>query len=307
MPQSEIHYLTKKPFKTLVANHPAVHTVHTLDEKSLSETLRALKSENFDYILDLHHNLRSYQTLITLKKPFSISPKLRFQLFLFLKMRLKNRYIPHVSLRHYQTAWKCVHYFRPELNPADFSPSLSFTIPDFVKTSSNLTHFPLDQAYSVVLGATYATKKWLPAYFVELINALGLPVILLGGNSEKEEASRIAHELTVPYYNATENHTLMQSAALMAQTRFVLTHDTGFMHIASALQMKILSLWGSTSPALGFGVFQNDRHFTLEIKELSCHPCAKIGLKECPKQHFACMKQLTPEIVIQKLKEIEFV
>ncbi|MBX7241046.1 MAG: glycosyltransferase family 9 protein [Bacteroidia bacterium] len=302
LPDARIHFLTKKPFVSLIENHPAVSQIHTLTKDNFPDLLRELQSENFDYILDLHNNFRSWRTVFTLRKPFATFPKPKAKLFLKLSLGIKKAEIPHVCDRYYQTAVKCVRYFHPEWNPGSFSPSLSFHFPKALLVPSVVNEIPLRDAYSIVLGATVPTKKWPSAYFVSLINEIGLPVILLGGESEKTEAEAISEKLNVPFYNSTGKHSLSESAGIMAQTRFVITHDTGFMHIASALQMKILSIWGSTAPELGFGPFQNLHHLTLEAGEVPCHPCSGIGKKECPKVHFDCMNRLTPERVMKLLK-----
>ncbi len=303
LPKAEIHYLTKKPFVPLIENHPRVQKIHALSENNFDNLLKELQSENFDFVLDLHSNFRSWKTILTLRKPFSVFAKPKLKFFMRLSLRMENTVIPHVCTRYYEAAWKCVRFFNPELSPTHFSPTLSFHLPDTLSIDSTLNGVSLTQAYSVVLGATFPTKKWPTAYFVSLINSLRLPVILLGGASEQAEAHEIANQLTVPYYNSTGKHTLTESAFIMAQTRFVITHDTGFMHIASALGMKVLSLWGSTAPELGFGPFQNPTHFTLEASGVTCHPCSRIGVKKCPKNHFQCMTNLTPESVRKELIE----
>jgi ADP-heptose:LPS heptosyltransferase len=85
---------------------------------------------------------------------------------------------------------------------------------------------------------------------------------------------------------------LAQSASIVGQSARVFTHDTGLMHIAAALRKPIVSIWGSTVPAFGMYPFYPDGldlNTTLEVKDLSCRPCSKIGYDKCPKGHFRCM------------------
>ncbi len=64
------------------------------------------------------------------------------------------------------------------------------------------------------------------------------------------------------------------------------------MHIASAFQKKIVSIWGNTVPAFGMYPYipeNNSNYFISEVKGLSCRPCSKLGYQKCPKKHFKCM------------------
>jgi heptosyltransferase-2 len=76
--------------------------------------------------------------------------------------------------------------------------------------------------------------------------------------------------------------------------KLIITHDTGLMHIASAFQKNILSVWGNTVPAFGMAAYfgakaGTDRRF--EVGGLWCRPCSKIGFHRCPLGHFKCMER----------------
>jgi ADP-heptose:LPS heptosyltransferase len=65
------------------------------------------------------------------------------------------------------------------------------------------------------------------------------------------------------------------------------------MHIAAAFNKKIVSIWGNTIPEFGMGPYlPNAENKLLEIKNLSCRPCSKLGYKKCPKGHFKCMNEI---------------
>lgn len=65
------------------------------------------------------------------------------------------------------------------------------------------------------------------------------------------------------------------------------------MHIAAALQKEIIVLWGNTIPEFGmypyYGYKNEDRHTDLQVNNLPCRPCSKLGFDRCPKGHFRCM------------------
>jgi ADP-heptose:LPS heptosyltransferase len=112
--------------------------------------------------------------------------------------------------------------------------------------------------------------------------------------------------------NACGKFSLQQSASIVKQAAVLLTHDTGLMHIASAFQIPIVSVWGNTVPALGMYPYypQNEKGFSIhEVSNLKCRPCSKIGFKTCPKKHFNCMnlqdaKAIADDVNVKVSQEI---
>ncbi len=115
--------------------------------------------------------------------------------------------------------------------------------------------------------------------------------MLLGGKEDSQAADEIEKVLGDKIINACGKYNLNQSASLVQQAEYIITHDTGLMHIASALKKKVISIWGNTVPE--FGMYPYLTEFKIiENKELSCRPCSKIGYNKCPKGHFKCMNDL---------------
>ncbi len=303
-PDAEIHFFTKKGMEDLLRYNPYLSEIHLLEKDNLSAKIKELRKINFDYIFDLHNNLRTFWIKMCLRKTTFSFKKQNWDRYLFTKWKMRNREIRHVVDRYLDT---CRNFERETGFTLKYDKKgLDFFISEeeTKKTIKVFKNLKKNFLYSVVLGATHKTKKWLPAYFIQLLNNLNMPVILLGGKSEIGEAEEITSQLNCTYYNSVGKHSLLESAYLMSQTRFVLTHDTGFMHIAAALGMKIISLWGSTSPDLGFAPYMAD-NISLEMKDLACHPCSKIGLATCPEGHFRCMKDLLPEKVEEAIHSLE--
>ena len=88
----------------------------------------------------------------------------------------------------------------------------------------------------------------------------------------------------------------------------MIANDTGFMHIAAALKKPLISVWGSTTPELGFKpVFSNDKNqlsHIVEAENVSCRPCSKLGYDMCPKGHFNCMQTISEEKIIRLITGI---
>ena len=133
---------------------------------------------------------------------------------------------------------------------------------------------------------------------IEVCEKLNEAIVLLGGPEDAERGEQIALELGDKVYNACGKFKLDESASLVQQANWVISHDTGLMHIAAAFKKRIVSVWGNTVPELGMYPYLPDpQSKMLEIKGLSCRPCSKIGHAKCPKGHFKCMQHEVDEMV----------
>mgnify|MGYP003547042481 FL=1 len=106
----------------------------------------------------------------------------------------------------------------------------------------------------------------------------------------------------IKIYNACGKFNLNESADIVKKSKLVISHDTGLMHIAAALQKPIISVWGNTVPAFGmypyYGEKSNLQYDVVEINKLWCRPCSKIGYKKCPKGHFKCMEKIAVNDIV---------
>jgi len=101
-----------------------------------------------------------------------------------------------------------------------------------------------------------------------------------------------------PIYNAAGKYSLAQSASLLQKASVVVTNDTGLMHIAAALKKPIISIWGNTIPEFGMFPYYGKHEvpqLVIQIADLKCRPCSKIGYKNCPEGHFDCMNKVEEE------------
>ncbi len=164
-------------------------------------------------------------------------------------------------------------------------------------------------------GATYGSaKRWLPERFADLVirimNELNGRVILFGGPSEVEianeiitEINRLKIKLKIEQYGSrllvmSGKTTLRELGALISECDLFVTNDSGPMHMASALHVPTVAIFGSTNwEATGpFG--PGHRVIT---KKMHCSPCME---RECPEGHLKCMSEITAEDVFSAIKEI---
>jgi len=294
---AEIHFLTKPQFKSLLENNPYVDKIHTL-KKSFNEMIEDLKHEQFDYIIDLHHNLRTFRVKNKLKVVSFSFDKLNFGKWLLVNFKINKLPDIHIVDRYFKT----ISLF----DVVNDEQGLDYFISE--KDEVGLTDLPeiFRNGYvAIVIGAFHNTKRLTSEKIIAICKKTNLPVILLGGHENKDEAEIIKNDIGEMAYNACGKYNINQSASLVKQCNVILTPDTGLMHIASAFKKKIISVWGNTVPE--FGMYPYKAHpgsVIFEIKGLKCRPCTKIGFKKCPKKHFRCINDLDDDAIAQKIREL---
>jgi ADP-heptose:LPS heptosyltransferase len=296
-PEAEIHFLTKAHFTSLLVPNPYLDQIHGFSG-DLKEKIQELKKIGFDLIVDLHKNLRSLRVRLALGgKQISFGKK-NWEKFWLVRNKKISGEIGHIVDRYEASLTR--------LGIESDGQGLDFFLPESAtQTAQKILQengfADKKNVLAVVLGATYSTKRWPVDHFTAALSELNRPVILLGGKDAREEADRILSQVTIPVLDAVGNYNISTAAALMKSCQAVLTHDTGFMHIAAAFKMKVFSLWGSTVPEFGMTPFKTE-HFILENKAVNCRPCSKLGHHQCPKAHFNCMNQLRPDEVIDIIR-----
>ena len=294
-PEAEIHYLTKKRNADLLHDNPYIDKIQFLDN-SLSKTIGELKAENYDYIIDLHNNLRSLRVKIGLKaKSFSFN-KLNIRKLLLTLFKIDTMPKYHIVDRNLETvgAFGVVND--------------GIGLEHFISEEDEMPVEKLPENFrnsylALVLAGTYPTKKMPVEKYRKLISTSKYPFILLGGKSEQAMAAKILEWNTGNVLDYTGKLRINQSASLVKNARLVIANDTGLMHIAAAYHKKILSVWGNTSPELGmYPYLPGDGSEILEVKGLPCRPCSKLGYHKCPKKHFRCMKDIPEQRILEWVK-----
>ena len=150
-------------------------------------------------------------------------------------------------------------------------------------------------------GAAFGTaKRWLPERFVEAAATLGHDCALFGSKEERALCQQIADDLTkrgVKTHNFAGETTLREYIDLAAACVVYLTNDSGSMHIASALNVPTVAIFGATDH-VGTGPTGDLARVVREPVE--CSPCL---LRECPIDH-RCMKAVSAERVVSQAQEL---
>ncbi len=287
LPHVEIHYLTKKKFETVLAANPYIDCLHTIDEK-VAEVIPLLRKENFDQIIDLHKNFRSYGVRLQLLKPTSSFSKLNFKKWMLVHLKIDRLPKIHIVDRYFKSLSK--------FSIKNDGEGLDY----FIREDDQLSLTNLPEKYrngfiGVVIGGMHFTKILPSVKLIELIKKIEKPVILLGGPEDINRGEEIRMAVNGPVLNYCGKYSLNQSASLVSLAEKIVTNDTGLMHIAAAFNKEILSVWGNTIPDFGMYPYLPEKNpkksHLFQVEGLSCRPCSKIGYNECPKSHFDCMNK----------------
>ncbi len=299
IPNSRVHVLTKTGFSQIIEPNPYVDSIHSYDG-DMQSLIGELKAENFDHIIDLHKNFRSYRIRLALGKPVTSFPKLNLKKYLLVRFRINLMPDLHLVDRYFEAVKKLgitndekgLDYFIPEAEqviPYDYCP-------DAVKGY-----------YAIVVGGKHNTKIYPVEKLVETCRLIEKPMFLLGGIEDFKRADEVTKAFQGKVINLCGKLGLHQSASVISQSDAVLTNDTGLMHIAAALGKPIVSIWGNTVPDLGmYPYFPGDpaRSVVIENNKLTCRPCSKIGFDKCPKGHFKCMLDIDARKVANELQNL---
>lgn len=300
-PDTEIHFATKTQFSFLIEENPYVDKIHLLGE-SIGDLIKELKAEKFDYVIDLHRNLRTMRIKSALKaKSFSFD-KLNYEKWLYVNFKVNKLPNVHIVDRYMDTV--------KELGIKNDEKGLDYFIP--YKDEIEESWLPKSHREGFVafaIGGGHYTKRLPVPRMIELCDRINKPIVLLGGKEDVENANEIeeffqtrsesrgldplmqAMNKKTVIYNACGKYNFNQSASFIKKSQVVFSHDTGLMHVAAAFKKKVYSIWGNTTPAYGMYPYQTS-FVVFENNSLSCRSCSKIGFKKCPKGHFKCMNDV---------------
>lgn len=278
----ELHYLTKRTFEPVLSGNHYIDKLHFLND-SLSSSIADLKVEKFDYIIDLHHNLRTLIIKTRLGISSSSFDKLNWQKWVLVTFKknllpavhIVDRYLKTVEFLGVKNDNKGLDYFLLQ------NYHLRLLLP------------PSHQEYiALAIGAQHATKRLPTERLIELCRLIKEPVVLLGGQDDFKRGEEIMLASGDHVFNGCGIFKLDQSAFLVKMSKRVITHDTGLMHIAAAFNKPVLSVWGNTVPEFGMHPYKVAESYQFEVNGLACRPCSKIGYAKCPLGHFKCMNNI---------------
>jgi len=301
-PSAEIHFLTKKEFAPILENNPNINQIIKYDNKNdrFIDIIKLIANNQYDLIIDLQSKLNSF-----LIKLFAGNSK-------------------HVTYnkRHFYR-WRLTHKsLSKNLAPIKSTVSLYSTVLDKLGIKLDAEKLDIflpknqDEIYStfriphsefrisISPGASHFTKQYPADYYSYLINMitdkLNAQIILLGSKNEKKLTAQIANGCKKKILDLAGETDIMDMAVIIKNSELFISGDCGPMHIAAALNIPQIAIFGPTHPKLGFAPINTNA--VIIQKDLSCRPCSLHGREKCPKTHFKCMKDIKPEEILTKIE-----
>jgi ADP-heptose:LPS heptosyltransferase len=294
---AEVHVLTKKKFASLFSGNPNVDRVHSI-ERTVQEVIPELEAAGFDYIIDLHNNIRSRVVKRKLKVMSFTFKKLNFKKWLWVNLGINKMPDVHVVDRYMDTL--------AAFSVKDDGEGLDFFIPENEALSAGI--LPLSHAsgyVAIAMGGAHAGKRMTTAQIREICDKISQPVILLGGPEDKEYGDQLAREIPDRVINMAGACSIHGSADVVRIARVVITGDTGMMHIAAAFERKIISVWGCTTPGLGMSPYRpHPDSVIIEPHGRTKRPCSKLGNKCKYGEHNRCIEAVSQDEIVAAVSRL---
>lgn len=301
-PEARLTYWVKEEFAGVLRADPAIHHVRELERDARRiEDLVSMSAEleDCDLIVDLHGSLRSRVLAFRQKARVLRVRRERLDRVRWVHARWTGpKPLPHATERYARTLVPLgVLVSGP---PRIALPAEAEHWADAFRRERG------DEASWVGLcpAAHHATKRWPEEHWLALVERVresGARLVAFSLRREREGLPGLAGAIERAGGDwCTES--LERQAALLGRMDAVVTGDTGLMHVAAARGTRVVALFGSTSPVLGFAP-AGPGHAVLCRNE-PCQPCTIHGRASCPKGHFRCMRELKPDEVLEALRSL---
>ena len=287
---AEIHYLTKASYLGVLDSNPYITKIIFINNDFI-QTINELKKENYDVIIDLHNNLRS----------FILKYKLRIDSYTVSKHNIKRQILIHFGIdllgnhivdRYFKTVEKLQVY--NDNSGVDY----------FVNNETDVNYNVNQDYVAWCIGATHNQKKLSVNQIQSVADKITIPIVLLGGDNDREDAERIIRETeSNRVFSFCGDLSINQSAYLIKNSKLLLTNDTGMMHIGASFDIPVVSFWGCTKPSLGFSPYMMKNKDLKIVSKMSKKPCSKHG-SYCQFSKDGCIKSITPETIYESIKEL---
>lgn len=298
-PDAKIDWVIARGLEDILEGHPMIHRLWVIDKdtwksirnarntiREVTLLFRQLKSQAYDVVVDLQGLLRSGLITRATGSPVRIG---------FREAREGST----MFYTHRVAGGKAIHAVDRYLKIAEhLGCSLSevcFPFPPLENASSLTLHSPTftaDDTFAVLVpGARWRTKRWPPEKFAQVASLLPIRTLIIGSRSDQSIAETIVSFSRGKATSLAGMTNLKELIGIMKKARFVLSNDSGPMHIAAALGVPVVALFGPTDPQRTGPYGQG--HVVVRA-ETSCAPCFR---RTCA--DMACMEKIMPEDVLE--------
>ncbi len=294
----KVDFLTFKPFGEIFKEDYRLNKLIEIDKKELKTLFQIksfadnLKKENYDYILDIHSNLRT----------FSISLFSRIKTIRYKKNSFKRRLFLYKPFRkflikqNFNVLFAYLETLKSfgEKKYKKYRPRLILHSYDFKGLNNLPENF-------VVIGSGARYKNKIYPYFNKVSQILlenGFNVVLVGSKDDKNLDRNVYPKEVIDLRGELS---LRQSMAVISKAVGSISNDSAVAHLSRAVRTPVLMIYGATHPYFGFYPLEDEGDFI--TKNLDCQPCSLHGKGDCKLGNLECLN-INPEIVFNKFQNM---
>ncbi|WP_291327319.1 glycosyltransferase family 9 protein [Desulfovibrio sp. UCD-KL4C] len=291
--------ITKQQYAAPLENNPHITEIIRLNKEDLGDLAWITKAGRLSNkyegceLIDLHSTLRSrilsqrWHGPVSRYKKFSLERR-AFKLTGSEKLEKILESKP-VTVRYASAIEKNLPA------PENLLPHIYLTDDEKEDALAKMAHKKLSKGFIALHPyATHPDKSWPREYWIELINQLdakGLQWAVIGKDTNELNVDKAE-------WNFTNKFSLRQTCALLSEAKYLVTGDSGPMHLAAGVGTPVIAMFGPTSRAWGFyPAGKNDKILESDLK---CRPCSLHGKSNCSKNR-ECLKSIHPVSILKLL------
>ncbi len=290
--QAQIDFITLNKFidaASLIGGIDAIHTV----EKSTSEISGGLKNIGYNYLIDLHSNIKTRSLARALNiNTFRVNKMSTIRLALVLGINKKP----------------VKHFIERSLDLLE-----SFSIKSDINKpwGDIISKYPaveLPKNFIVLApGASYEGKQIPESTLEAICTEIDSKFIVVGGDDIVDMSNRVSKKFPEKVIDLCGKLSLYETAHIMKHANVAVGGDTGVMHLATAVGARLVSIWGCTRPTLGLAPWMaNPKSKILLPQGRGNKPCSRHGDK-CRFKIFGkdrCINYVSRDVVVSAIKDL---
>lgn len=319
-PDARLTVMVKPEAAPILSENPAIDELLVFDKGGehrgpggMLRMLRSIRARRFDVLLSPHRSHRTALLAMRSGIPLRVGyAESGFARFAYTRRLQREKSKPEIH--------RLLDFLAESLEVPDarkFSPQLEVFVNDDARRAARELLKKLDVTKPMLIApsSVWPTKRWTPWGFAGLIGLLyeryKRPILLVGSKGDREISARVldALKLSRPdwvdrkVFDVCGATSLAALYALMEQSALLISNDSAPVHFGCAAKTPLVAIFGPTTPSLGYAPIA-PRTAVAELDNLGCRPCGDHGAKRCPLDHFRCMKDLTPEMVMQRVEQV---
>ncbi len=315
-PNAKVTMLCKGVVRQAVENNPVIDEVMVFDYKAKQNSLgkmldmvKEIKRHNFDLSISFDRKLRpailcflaGIPTRVGADRIFDDKPSKVTWLYTD-TIKIKHDIVNTLQAETYQ---EIVRGFTG-LNGHEVPVFANLTKKNHEKAEMLLSRLPKsDKVIALCVKGTFGLKTWPKEYFATVVNELNqkynAAFFVVGAPGDRAYSDEVIKEIGLPVENFCGDTSLTDLAALISKVDLFVTVDTGATHIAATTGVKMVTMYGCTSPKRWQPFNKNARVMSYDPE---CCPCS-YGENECPYlPKPKCLYEVTPNNVLEACLEV---